>query len=216
MINCCIVATERNLHASESFVFLRPRSLIINPFIVYSIRRDDPPVTKSPSLMLRHYRRAITYTNRPGTVRVTISEYNGALATTTCTQRDNTRTYTIHYTHVCPRRTPVHSHVPLARTRTWDKTWCGRGGKGGKGYSFVSLGIRMTIVMRPLPEGFSAHNAIPLVTDNGPCNCSLPMALALFASPNFFFSRARLCDFHSRQRPVPFLVTPELKGPPPR
>lgn len=63
--------------------------------------------------MLRYYRRAITYTNRPGTVRVTISEYNGALAATTCTQRDNTRTYTIHYTHVCPHRTPVHSHVHM-------------------------------------------------------------------------------------------------------
>lgn len=99
----------------KSFVFLRPRwSLIINPFIVYSIRGDDRRVTKSSSLMLRYYRRTITYINHPGTVRVTISEYNGALATTTCTQRDNTRTYTIHYTHVCPRRTPValtHSHV---------------------------------------------------------------------------------------------------------
>lgn len=133
MINCCILATERNLHASESFVFLRPRSLIINPFIVYSIRRDDAPVTKSPSLMLRHYRRAITYTNRPGTVRVTISEYNGALAATTCTQRDNTRTYTIHYTHACPRRTPAHSYVPLARTHTRGTKRVKGARKGGGG-----------------------------------------------------------------------------------
>jgi len=101
-----LVAIEK----SVSFVFLHPRSLIINPFIVTRSVRTIT-VTKSSSLMLRYYRRTITYINHPGTVRVTISEYNGALATTTCTQRDNTRTYTIHYTHVRPRRTRSYMHM---------------------------------------------------------------------------------------------------------
>lgn len=149
-------------------------------------------VTKSSSLMLRHYRRDITYTNRPGTVRVTISEYNGALAATTCTQRDNTRTYTIHYTHVC-----VSTPHACALTRaTCTYTY----GTSVWRYSFVSLGIRMTMVMRPLPEGFSAHNAIPLVTDNSPCNCSLPMASPFLHLPTFFY--VHLCDFHGSTRSV--------------
>ena len=145
--------------------------------------------------MLRYYRRTITYINHPGTVRVTISEYNGALATTTCTQRDNTRTYTIHYTHVCPRRTRSYMHMYMYiythRTNMYK-------------YSFVSLGIRMTMVMRPLPEGFSAHNAIPLVTDNGLCNCSLPMASPFLHLPIFFYVSISVIFTVA---PDPFLVT---------
>lgn len=71
--------------------------------------------------MLRHYHRAITCTNRPGTVRVTISEYNGALAATTCTLRDNTRTYTTRtYTH---ERVSTRACIRIcarARARVWE------------------------------------------------------------------------------------------------
>lgn len=47
----------------------------------------------------------------------------------------------------------------------------------------------MTMVMRPLLEGFSAHNAIPLVTDNGPRNCSLPVASPFLYLLTFFPSQ---------------------------
>lgn len=106
-------------------------------------------------------------------VRVTTSEDNGALAATTCTQRDNTRTYTTHHTHAYPN---AAHRLTLAYTHTHARVYR---------YSFVSLAIRMTMVMRPSPEGFSAHNAIPLVTDNGRRNCSLPVASPFFS---FFFS----------------------------
>lgn len=79
--------------------------------------------------------------------------------------------------------------------------------------SFVSLGIHMTMVMRPLPEGFSAHNAIPLVTENGPPQLLVTCGLALFAflPPVFFFlsisviftrEGARPCRVTSDWRPL--------------
>jgi hypothetical protein len=110
LLHCC---NCRNLHPLR---FRVPGSLIINPLIVVHDSRGTIAVTKSSLLMLRHYRRAITYTNRSGTVRVTISEYNGALAATTCTQRDNTRTYTLH-ARVSYAARLLHSHTTDGRTR---------------------------------------------------------------------------------------------------
>jgi len=126
--------------------------------------------------------------------RATISVYNGALAATRCTQRDNTHTYTTRHRRsydcrvaVCVRVSRTHMHGrEHARARARARVCvcvCAR----ARTLSFVSLGIHMTMVMRPLPKGFSAHNAIPLVTDNGPSQLLVTCGLTLFASPSPFF-----------------------------
>lgn len=65
------------------------------------------------------------------------------------------------YTHVYNSQ-PANIHIER------DVDTSDGGGDCTDTRAFILLTIRMTMVMRPLPEGFSAHNAIPLVTDNGP------------------------------------------------
>lgn len=99
--------------------------------------------------------------------------------------------------HVCPYASRLYAHTERS---TAVHVW----GARAQVHSFVSLGIRMTMVMRPLPEGFSAHNASPLVTDNGSRNCSLPVAapflrLSPFSRVYFlYFSRWRTVISDSR------------------
>jgi len=149
--------------------------------------------------------------------RATISVYNGALAATRCTQRDNTHTYTTRHRRsydcrvaVCVRVSRTHMHGrEHARARARARVCvcvCAR----ARTLSFVSLGIHMTMVMRPLPKGFSAHNAIPLVTDNGPSQLLVTCGLTLFASPSPFFF-VYPCDFHGRVVYRSFLVTPNWR-----
>jgi len=49
--------------------------------------------------------------------RATISVYNGALAATTCTQRDNTRTYTTRYRRPYDCRMAVCARVSRTHVR---------------------------------------------------------------------------------------------------